>query len=120
MGLDPDEVRDTSMVAEYSTEIFNYMARCERETMANPNYMDFQREIHWHMRATLVDWLLQVHMRYHMLPETLWIAINVVDRFLSVRVVEPGPSCSSSASRPCSSPPSTRRSWRRASRSLSL
>ncbi|KAI3475259.1 hypothetical protein L1887_63370 [Cichorium endivia] len=87
MGLDPDEVRDTSMVAEYSTEIFNYMARCERETMANPNYMDFQREIHWHMRATLVDWLLQVHMRYHMLPETLWIAINVVDRFLSVRVV---------------------------------
>ncbi|SNX84300.1 probable b-type cyclin 2 [Melanopsichium pennsylvanicum] len=87
MGLDPDEVRDTSMVAEYSNEIFGYMARCERETMANPNYMDFQSEIHWHMRATLVDWLLQVHMRYHMLPETLWIAINVVDRFLSVRVV---------------------------------
>ncbi|SPC62365.1 probable b-type cyclin 2 [Ustilago sp. UG-2017b] len=87
MGLDPDEVRDTSMVAEYSNEIFTYMARCERETMANPNYMDFQSEIHWHMRATLVDWLLQVHMRYHMLPETLWIAINVVDRFLSVRVV---------------------------------
>ncbi|CDS01193.1 hypothetical protein [Sporisorium scitamineum] len=87
MGLDPEEVRDTSMVAEYSNEIFSYMARCERETMANPNYMDFQSEIHWHMRATLVDWLLQVHMRYHMLPETLWIAINVVDRFLSVRVV---------------------------------
>lgn len=87
MGLDPDEVRDTSMVAEYSGEIFQYMSRCERETMANPNYMEFQSEIHWHMRATLVDWLLQVHMRYHMLPETLWIAINVVDRFLSVRVV---------------------------------
>jgi len=87
MGLDPEEVRDTSMVAEYATEIFTYMAKCERETMANPNYMDFQSEIHWHMRATLVDWLLQVHMRYHMLPETLWIAINVVDRFLSVRVV---------------------------------
>lgn len=39
------------------------------------------------MRATLVDWLLQVHMRYHMLPETLWIGVNIVDRFLSVRVV---------------------------------
>jgi hypothetical protein len=87
MGLDPDEVRDTSMVAEYSTEIFQYMSRCEREMMANPNYMDFQSEIHWHMRVTLIDWLLQVHMRYHMLPETLWIAINVIDRFLSVRVV---------------------------------
>lgn len=87
MGLDPDEVRDTSMVAEYSKEIFEYMSRCEARTMANPNYMDFQGEIRWHMRATLVDWLMQVHMRYHMMPETLWIAINVVDRFLSARVV---------------------------------
>jgi hypothetical protein len=39
------------------------------------------------MRATLIDWLLQVHMRYHMLPETLWIAVNIVDRFLTKRVV---------------------------------
>ncbi|PWN30557.1 hypothetical protein BDZ90DRAFT_225336 [Jaminaea rosea] len=87
MGLDPEDVRDTSMVAEYSREIFAYMAKCEMETMANPNYMAFQNEIQWHMRATLVDWLLQVHMRYHMLPETLFIAINIIDRFLSVRVV---------------------------------
>ena len=35
----------------------------------------------------MVEWLLQTHMRYHMLPETLWIAINIVDRFLSKRVV---------------------------------
>lgn len=47
MGLDPDEVRDTSMVAEYSKEIFEYMSRCEVRTMANPNYMDFQGEIRW-------------------------------------------------------------------------
>ena len=39
------------------------------------------------MRTTLIDWLLQVHLRYHMLPETLWIAVNIVDRFLSKRVV---------------------------------
>lgn len=47
MGLDPDEVRDTSMVAEYAKEIFEYMSRCETRTMANPNYMDFQGEIRW-------------------------------------------------------------------------
>jgi hypothetical protein len=39
------------------------------------------------MRSTLIDWLLQVHMRYHMLPETLWTAINIIDRFLSHRIV---------------------------------
>lgn len=39
------------------------------------------------MRATLIDWLLQVHLRYHMLPETLWITVNIIDRFLSLRTV---------------------------------
>ncbi|KOS15996.1 b-type cyclin 2 [Malassezia pachydermatis] len=87
LGLDTEEARDLSMVAEYTQEIFDYMACLERESMANPNYMDFQDEIQWHMRATLIDWLLQVHMRYHMLPETLWIAVNLVDRFLSARIV---------------------------------
>ncbi|WFD06089.1 B-type cyclin [Malassezia vespertilionis] len=87
LGLDPEEARDASMVAEYADDIFEYMACCERESMPNPNYMDFQDEIQWHMRTTLVDWLLQVHMRYHMLPETLWIAVNLVDRFLSARIV---------------------------------
>src|SRR5258706_3685455 len=55
--------------------------------MPSPNYIDGQSEITWDMRATLIDWLLQVHLRYHLLPETLWIAINIVDRFLSKRVV---------------------------------
>lgn len=55
--------------------------------MPSPSYMDGQNEITWAMRQTLVDWLLQVHLRYHMLPETLWIAVNIVDRFLTKRVV---------------------------------
>lgn len=86
-GVDPEEARDTTMVAEYTDEILDYLSRCEKRTMANPAYMDHQKEIEWEMRSTLVDWLLQVHARYHMLPETIWIAINILDRFLSLRVV---------------------------------
>ncbi|BGP20297.1 B-type cyclin [Rhodosporidiobolus nylandii] len=78
---------DISMVAEYSEEIFTYMSELEEASMPNPRYMDHQTEIEWAMRTTLIDWLLQVHMRYHMLPETLWIAVNIIDRFLSNRVV---------------------------------
>ncbi|CAD6572617.1 MAG: hypothetical protein CYPHOPRED_004899 [Cyphobasidiales sp. Tagirdzhanova-0007] len=84
---DEIDFMDTSMVAEYSEEIFKYMEELEIESMPNPNYMESQTEIEWPMRATLIDWLLQVHMRYHMLPETLWITINIVDRFLSNRIV---------------------------------
>ena len=55
--------------------------------MPNPDYMSSQGEVNWGMRQTLVDWIQQVHLRYHMLPETLWIAVNIVDRFLTHRVV---------------------------------
>ncbi|KAG9018253.1 hypothetical protein FRB90_011759 [Tulasnella sp. 427] len=84
-----DEVDETdmTMVSEYADEIFAYMSKLELQCMANPTYMEGQTEIEWSMRRTLIDWLLQVHLRYHMLPETLWIAVNIVDRFLSRRVV---------------------------------
>ncbi|KAI0049789.1 hypothetical protein FA95DRAFT_1645883 [Auriscalpium vulgare] len=78
---------DTTMVSEYADEIFEYMQELEDEIMPSPDYMAGQNEISWNMRQTLIDWLLQVHLRYHMLPETLWIAVNIVDRFLTQRVV---------------------------------
>ena len=55
--------------------------------MANPYYMDKQAEIQWSMRSVLVDWVVQVHARFSLLPETLFLAINCIDRFLSVKVV---------------------------------
>lgn len=82
--IDPE---DTTMVSEYADEIFEYMQELEEDCMPKPDYMNGQSEINWQMRQTLVDWLLQVHLRYHMMPETLWIAVNLVDRFLSHRVV---------------------------------
>lgn len=60
------------------------------ETMPNPDYVKSQTEITWEIREVLVDWLLQVHLRYHMLPETLWIAVNIFDRFLTKRSVSLG------------------------------
>ncbi|KAI9511842.1 cyclin-like protein [Russula earlei] len=82
-----DEEYDAAMCSEYAEEIFDYMSDLQDAIMPTPNYMDAQNEITWGMRQTLVDWLLQVHLRYHMLPETLWITVNIVDRFLSHRTV---------------------------------
>lgn len=36
------------------------------------------------MRSILVDWLLQVHLRFHLLPETLFATLNILDRYLAV------------------------------------
>ncbi|KAJ7274453.1 cyclin-like protein [Mycena haematopus] len=84
---DDVDIHDTNMVSEYAEDIFEYMSALEEKMMPSADYMSHQNEITWAMRQTLVDWLLQVHLRYRMLPETLWIAVNIIDRFLTHRAV---------------------------------
>lgn len=82
-----EDMYDTAMVTEYSEEIFMHMRRLELQMRPDPGYMDHQREIQWSMRAVLIDWLVQVHHRFNLLPETLYLTINYIDRFLSVKDV---------------------------------
>ena len=39
------------------------------------------------MRAILVDWLVEVAEEYRLVPETLYLTINFIDRFLSSKVI---------------------------------
>ena len=34
------------------------------------------------MRAILIDWLIDVHLKFELNPETLFIAINLIERYL--------------------------------------
>ncbi|KAL1306808.1 hypothetical protein AAFC00_005465 [Neodothiora populina] len=86
--LDSEDLDDPLMVAEYVHEIFDYMKELEITTQPNPDYMDSQSELEWKMRGILVDWLLEVHTRFRLLPETLFLAVNIIDRFLSTKVVQ--------------------------------
>ncbi|TDL24632.1 A/B/D/E cyclin [Rickenella mellea] len=85
--LDREDDDDPLMVSEYVVEIFNYLKEVELKTMPNPNYIENQKELAWKMRGILMDWLIQVHTRFRLLPETLFLCVNIIDRFLSARVV---------------------------------
>lgn len=58
------------------------------------NYMQGY-EITERMRALLIDWLVQVHSRFQLLQETLYLTVAVLDRFLQVGNVSQS-SCSAS------------------------
>jgi hypothetical protein len=49
--------------------------------------MGNQPEITSKMRATLTDWLIESHQRFHLMPETLYLTIYIVDRYLSLQPV---------------------------------
>ena len=55
--------------------------------MPDPDYMSNQNEVTWKMRGILVDWLVEIHTKFRLLPETIFLAVNIIDRFLSQRVV---------------------------------
>ncbi|CAI1892805.1 hypothetical protein SEUBUCD650_0D00930 [Saccharomyces eubayanus] len=87
--LDPndDDVYDVVMVAELSNEIFLYMKQLEESYKPDPYYMDRQPELRWSFRSTLIDWIVQVHEKFQLLPETLYLCINIIDRYLCKEVV---------------------------------
>ena len=86
--MDEEDAGDPLMVSDYVYEILDYMKVLEQQTMPNPNYMAHQGELEWRMRGVLIDWLLEVHQRFHLLPETFYLTVNIIDRFLTHKVVQ--------------------------------
>ena len=39
------------------------------------------------MRGVLIDWMVGVHLRFKLLQETLFMTVEVMDRFLSMQAV---------------------------------
>jgi G2/mitotic-specific cyclin 1/2 len=87
VDLDTEDLDDPLMAAEYVVEIFDYLRDLEMITLPNPDYIEHQPDLEWKMRGILVDWLIEVHTRFRLLPETLFLAVNIIDRFLSAEVV---------------------------------
>lgn len=44
--------------------------------------MSAQPDITPKMRSILVDWLIEVHYKFRLQPLTLWLTINILDRYL--------------------------------------
>ncbi|EDO15256.1 hypothetical protein Kpol_461p10 [Vanderwaltozyma polyspora DSM 70294] len=82
-----DDTYDVVMVSELSNDIFKYLRELEQRYKPNPYYMSSQSELKWSYRSTLIDWIVQVHARFQLLPETLYLTVNIIDRFLSKKTV---------------------------------
>jgi hypothetical protein len=40
------------------------------------------------MRATLFDWIVDVHLKLKMFPRTLYIITSIIDKYLSLKQVK--------------------------------
>jgi cyclin A len=67
---------------------FFLLIQMEQKRRPMPEYIErVQKDITANMRGVLVDWLVEVAEEYKLLPDTLYLCISYVDRFLSLNVV---------------------------------
>lgn len=43
--------------------------------------MSVQQDINEKMRGILIDWVIEVHLRFKLLPETLFLTVTLIDRY---------------------------------------
>uniref|UniRef100_A0A1J3IBP5 Cyclin-B1-3 n=1 Tax=Noccaea caerulescens TaxID=107243 RepID=A0A1J3IBP5_NOCCA len=87
-SLDIDSVdKDNDLAAvEYVEDMYTFYKEVENESKPLM-YMQTQPEINEKMRSILIDWLVEVHIKFDLSPETLYLTINLIDRFLSLKTV---------------------------------
>lgn len=84
--IDEEDAGNPQLASEYAKDIYRYMTNLENEMPIRENHLQGQPEINGRMRAILVDWLVQVHQKFRLLQETLFLAIAILDRYLQVSV----------------------------------
>ncbi|TAQ90788.1 hypothetical protein B7494_g845 [Chlorociboria aeruginascens] len=71
----------------YLEDMVEHMRQMELQTLPDVASIEIQQEIQWFMRPYLVDFLIEAHAAFQLLPETLHLSINLLDRYCSRRVV---------------------------------
>lgn len=47
------------------------------------DFMSTQRDVNIRMRSVLIDWLIEVHRKFKLLPATYFLGINMLDRYMA-------------------------------------
>lgn len=86
---DVAQIENDQFVVDYVEDIMSHLREDEilnRGGCVIENAFDFmeaQRDLNHRMRGVLVDWLLEVHRKFKMLPSTGFLSISLLDRYLA-------------------------------------
>lgn len=79
VNVNPEQVMD------YIDDILGHLKNIQYMNNVNALYMKTQADINEKMRGILIDWIVEVHLKFKLVPETLFLTVNLIDRFLSLK-----------------------------------
>jgi hypothetical protein len=71
---------------EYITDIWYSLK--QQEICLTESFMNTQDDINDKMRIILIDWLVDVHYKFSLQTDTLFLAVNIVDRYTKVKPIQ--------------------------------
>ena len=85
------DIRNPQMASECATDIYLNMRKEEAAKKISPTYLkDVQltSEVKDTSRAFLVEWIIDVHRKFRLAPETLYVTVFLIDRYLSLKQIK--------------------------------
>lgn len=83
-GADRNNRHIPYQCSEMVQEIVEMFYRREQHHPRDPNYMANQPEVNEKMRTILIDWLVDVCLKFKLHQETFFLCVDLVDRYLAV------------------------------------
>ncbi|KAK9682581.1 hypothetical protein RND81_10G083400 [Saponaria officinalis] len=81
--------KDPLMCGLYASDIYQHKRVTELNQRPSSDYMEsMQRDVTSGMRGILVDWIIEVSEEYKLVPDTLYLTVNLIDRYLSGNYME--------------------------------
>lgn len=80
------DLRKVQSVAEHAPKITSFLLEEEKRFLLPDDFLSPSHpniEITEKMRAYLVDWLAELHFKFKMWQETLYVCVGIIDRFLA-------------------------------------
>ncbi|KAL5559662.1 hypothetical protein UlMin_035873 [Ulmus minor] len=84
-----NNLMDPKCSSSIASEIYQYLLTSEARKRPSVDVLErIQKDINASMRAILVDWLVEVAEEYRLVPDTLFLSVNYIDRYLSGNVMK--------------------------------
>ncbi|KAL0856264.1 hypothetical protein Bca101_061417 [Brassica carinata] len=81
--------QDPRFCSLYAADMYDSFHVAELDQRPSTSYMvQVQRDIGPSMRGILIDWLVEVSEEYKLASDTLYLAVNIIDRFLTSNYIE--------------------------------
>lgn len=72
----------------YADAILNFLLDIEKKYRPEPNMNKIQDDVKPHMRSIVIDWMVEVCYKFRCDPKVIYLAVNYMDRYLSVRKIK--------------------------------